>query len=522
MAYPIAPGNTASIALWSIVIRPFVLQHESPHAHADGCTFAPTTKFSAKVSLYDASGALQPLASTVAPDGQSVSLPPPTTTGLPQRLNIKITPTDSPTKYWEVDGDVEFAPGLGLSSYASFQTPPAGAKPTPVNFDVATPSLVRVWLSRVRDVTDIAAQTLSQVPPKRAQGGFAPLSTWKIPPATTNFIGDPPVSGGGINVVGPDTVDPDTTDRVFEIQGFQAPKLIAVCWPNSFSFPMLSPGDASAPFPQAKPAPFLIFFHAQFGQNMGGADPAYDQRNGSWPYGWDFLFFGLYHYLSYPGDVVQQWGNLGLPIQIQRSQKSCIVVVPQNHFGHRGPPDEIVEFNDPELVQETLEEIQTHMYFRAGNPFTRPNIGRTAAGSMSNGNVLLSAFLTTNPDKSFLKNILREVYVFDPNGSDDQENFAPVSAAMAWRSRADPNGDKMIRYFAQKVHPVHATLLGKAPPQSGSFVMDGSSANVTGGVLTSNAWLALGAPSDPSGDWQVAHQLIPGMLVTYVFARSGF
>jgi hypothetical protein len=184
----------------------------------------------------------------------------------------------------------------------------------------------------------------------------------------------------------------------------------------------------------------------------------------------------------------------------------------------------MVEFNDPDLVQETLEEIQAYMYFRGGNPFSRPNIGRTAAGAMSNGNVLLSAFLNTHPGKFFLQNILREVYVFDPNGSDDQENLAPVSAAMSWRT-TDPAGDKMIRYFAQAVHPVHATLLGKTPPSTGSFVMDGQSQNVTAGVLTSGAWLAVGATDSkgkPNPDWQTAHQLIPGMLVSYAFSRSGF
>jgi hypothetical protein len=173
-------------------------------------------------------------------------------------------------------------------------------------------------------------------------------------------------------------------------------------------------------------------------------------------------------------------------------------------------------------VQEILEEIQVHMYFRAGKKFTRPSIGRTAAGSMSNGNVLLTQFLNTKAGKPFLNNILREVYVFDPNGSDDALNAAPVDAALSW-AKTGPS-DKMIRYFAQKAHPVHTRLLGAAPP-TGDFVKDGTNANFTGGVISSTAWLAVGA-LDSNGqaqaDWQVAHQLIPGMFLSYAFSKSGF
>jgi hypothetical protein len=142
---------------------------------------------------------------------------------------------------------------------------------------------------------------------------------------------------------------------------------------------------------------------------------------------------------------------------------------------------------------------------------------------MSNGNVLLTNFLTSHPDKPFLQKIVREVYVFDPNGDDHALNAAPVEAALAW-SHTGPSDDKMIRYFAQKVHPVHAKLLGGKPP-SGDFVRDGKTPNFTGGVLSASAWLAAGA-LDSNGqskaDWQTAHQLIPGMLLKYALERSGF
>jgi len=357
--------------------------------------------------------------------------------------------------------------------------------------------------------------SLKDIPPNRLPWLPTPLTTWQIPPATTRFIDSPPVAAGAIQLTPPATVDPDSTDLVFEIKGFTAPRLIAMSWPNSFAFPM-GPLDPTATFLQAASAPFLIFFHAQHGQNMRFGF----YTNGAFPYGWDFLYFGLYHYLIYGGDALQHQGSLGLPIQARGAGKNCIVVVPQNKFGPRGPADEIVEFNDPELVQETLEELQTHMYFRAGKKFVRPNIGRTAAGSMSNGNVLLTSFLSSHPGKPFLRNIVREIYVFDPNGSDDELNAAPVDAALAW-AKTGPSTDKRIRYVSQKVHPVHARLLGGAPP-IGDFVQDGRNPNFTGGVLSASAWIAVGAAVTKGDEWQTPHQLIPGMLLKHALSKSGF
>jgi hypothetical protein len=393
--------------------------------------------------------------------------------------------------------------------------------PPSLQFDPlgATNAFVHVWLPRVRDVTrDVIAHlgVIPSTPPRRTYP--TPPSDWEVPPATTRFIADPPVNvGGAIQVEGPMTVDPATDDLVFEIQGFRAPRLIAMCWPNAYGFPM-GPRDPNATFLQAAPAPFLIFFHAQHGQGMGAEPPQGPfYMNGPHPYGWDFLYYGLYRYLVFPEDAIGDYFAKGLPIQVRQAGRNCIVLVPQNRFGPRGPADEIIEFNDPDLVQETLEEIQVYMYFRAGRKFARPNVGRTAAAALSNGNVLLTAFLNSHPDRPFLRNIVREIYIFDPNGDSHALNAAPVEAALAW-ARSDPS-DKMIRYFAQQHHPVHDRLLGVAPP-SGNFVQDGTNPNFTGGVLSESAWIALGA-RDTSG-WQAAHQLIPSMLLTHAMRKSGF
>ena len=76
----------------------------------------------------------------------------------------------------------------------------------------------------------------------------------------------------------------------------------------------------------------------------------------------------------------------------------------------------------------------------------------------------------------------------------------------------------MIRYFSQKKHPIHDSVLGGAAP-SGTFVKDGTNPNFTGGVIGGAAWKAAGAPDD---GWQTAHQLIPGMLLAHAISKSGF
>jgi hypothetical protein len=499
-----------------LVVTPFVIKHEHPHAHADGCTFSPATNFRVEVSFDDGSGSQTPIPMVSASNDHSASgtLPP---SPRPLLLSVKVTPTGkNADRYWEIGGDIEYR---GNAVWNPLPTTPMhfSAPPSLVQPAVAVTAFLNVWLSRVKDVTDRVIKELANIPKNRIGREPPPPTAWKIPPATTRFVADPPVMGEAIQVDGPATVDPNTTDLVFEVQGFKTPRLIAMCWPNALSFSM-APPDPDATFLKAAPAPFLIFFHAQHGQSM----PEF-YRNGNWPYGWDFLYFGLYHYLIYNNDVIQNWGYLGLPIQARRAGRNCIVIVPQNKFGPQGPVDEIVDFNDPELVQEALEEIQVHMYFRAGSKFVRPNIGRTAAGSMSNGNVLLTNFLNTHPGKPFLRDIVREIYVFDPNGDDDTLNAAPVDAALLW-AKSGPTEDKRIRYFAQMVHPVHKRLLGGTPP-SGNFVKDGTNPNFTGGVLNQAAWLAVGANDTnghPKPDWQTPHQLIPGMLLAYAFKRSGF
>jgi hypothetical protein len=506
-----------------LVISPMVMKHQSPHSTADGCTFDAATNFTVKVSTDDGSGTLTALTVTPAADGHSAraSLP---AAPRPLRVVVTVTPTGANAdRFWEVSGDIQYQ---GNAVWGSLATTPVQFQPAPSSFlqGASVTTFLNVWLPRVKDVTDRVLQELSTIPTNRTRWLPTALSTWKIPPAATRFVSSPPVDAGAIKVDAASTVDPDTTDLVFHIKGFKTPQLIAMCWPNAFGFPMgtasaaTGGGGAAPTFLQAAPAPFLIFFHAQHGQNM----PSFYTNGSPWPFGWDLLFFGLYHYLIYSGDVIQSWGSLGLPIQARHANKNCVVIVPQNKFGSHGPADEIIEFNDPDLVQEILEEIQVHMYFRAGKKFTRPSIGRTAAGSMSNGNVLLTQFLNTKAGKPFLNNILREVYVFDPNGSDDALNAAPVDAALSW-AKTGPS-DKMIRYFAQKAHPVHTRLLGAAPP-TGDFVKDGTNANFTGGVISSTAWLAVGA-LDSNGqaqaDWQVAHQLIPGMFLSYAFSKSGF
>lgn len=496
-----------------LVVAPFVLKHESPHAHADGCTFDVASDFTVTASYTDVSGTSRPLTMTSSADGHSASGTLPTSPR-PLKVTITVTPKRADAaKHHEISGDIQYD-GNGLWSAIAttpihFHRPSSLSRPSS-----SVTAFLNVWLPRVKDVTDEVIEHLKMVPPNRQ--GTTPPSTWTVPAATAHFCASTPVDTSGKLVLeGPTTVDPNTIDRVFEIKGFKTPRLISMSWPRAMGFPM-GKATPNATFLQAGPAPYLIFFHAQHGQNM----PQF-YTNGPWPYGWDFLFFGLFRYLVYQGDVLHEVFSKGLPIQVRKASKNCVVLVPQNKYGPRGPADEIIEFNDPELVQETLEEIQVHMYFRADKKFARPNLGRVAAGSMSNGNVLLTQFLSAHPSKFFLRNVLREVYIFDPNGDDDAQNAMPVNAALSWARFGPP--DKMIRYYAQNLHPAHHQLLGGKPP-SGNFVVDGKNPNFTGGVISATAWFEAGAPKPAhhENNWQVAHQLIPGMLLTHAFTKSGF
>jgi hypothetical protein len=272
---------------------------------------------------------------------------------------------------------------------------------------------------------------------------------WNRPQLTEySYVDDPPVDGQGKLRVTSRTISPRTLEWVLEIEGeyrlgnrlqkISTPKLVAVSWPTA-----LLPGRSTA-------VPFLVYFRPEPIPGPDRFGPFFVAPNlKPYPWGWDFLFYGFWNFLNYRADPLtykdERWRlgksaqrafgiketdekfTFGLPYQIRASGKPLVLILPLPG------PHTFGEFRNPEAVLRMLEAIQGFVHNRAGIP--PPALDWVALAGFSKSNRTVSNLLRT--DHPFPKNIVREVYLFDPpaDSDNDHQGNESILAAKAWAER---------------------------------------------------------------------------------------
>jgi hypothetical protein len=358
-------------------------------------------------------------------------------------------------------------------------------------------------------ITDVTAQVLdglAAVPASRHSHHPQPWppSAWHPPElADVYFAHTPPVAGRDIQF-DIRSIRLSSEDLVVEVQGAAAPRLIAVSWPRAIA------RRSGAP-----PAPFLVYFHPTVGQNVG-AGYYVGPGLGTYPYGWDYLYYGLWRYLNYISDpLIGDPYCKGFPYQIAASSKNMVLVLPLNRH-----PGELVEFLDAGSMERILNALNAFMYRRAGVAMAPPP-GRVALGAFSSGNILVNQFLVkaANRGHPFYQNTLQELYMFDvPN----ETTSTWVTEALRW-ARSGTAAGKVIRTYTRSNHSALRSLLDVPLPLSTPFAIDSSDGLRTVTVLPDEAWRratsARGAPRLVQS-WQEPHQLISATMLTDAMRRS--
>jgi outer membrane protein OmpA-like peptidoglycan-associated protein len=447
----------------------------------------------------------------VSSPGLIFSIPP-----HPRPLPIKILAHPITAKHWPLVGNFQYQVNQQLVAIGD--TPPEFVSGSVVPFTLPNGQRVlplTIVLSRVRNTTQDVLQKLRDNKPTDPPWSrpTAP-TTWDTPEKTNiNFIAPTPKTPSGDLQFEAKTLDPDTEDLVLEIYGVEAPQLIAVSWPKRV------PRNSSA-----TPTPFLIYFRPTLMQNVhekfGGLKKGPVEGSvyvgekdghslGSYPWGWDFLFFGMWTSLDYAGDPLTNPFRKGLPYQIDVSGKGVVLISPCSKFPKVENLGEFGEFMNASFVQEILQEIQAFMFRRGPEPsFSPPPLGRVALTAFSSGNTFITQFLQNNQKQAFYRHHLQELYLFDPPKS---QIGSLVQQVNAWL-----NPDKILRAYTQDRHPEYSRLR----------ILSSSKQSVT--LLPIAAWMKARTdrgrrtPPDPRMQYQLTHQLISAMMLTDALRKSGF
>jgi hypothetical protein len=525
-----------------LVIGAMSLDHVQTHKSPNGCGFAAVANCGFSVDVLAAPGsATTALTGVAVPGTVAVAFVLPQTPR-PLKLRIRAVPhSGAATRFWDVEGELEYR-GNGLWFTTPRTSKQFSGLPQLLRVNgPGTASLLTILLSPLRDVTERALDILRTKtppnsdapdvwpPPNNADSkpwGQSPTA-WDTPAlADHHFIASTPIVGKDIQLDLKKSVDPDTFDIVLQIKGFVAPQLIAVSWPRE-RLPRPADGQKAPEVPLAKnaevplaaQAPFFIFFKPGHGQNFPDLFKNMDP-----PFGWDFVFFGLWRTLNYMGDPARNPFPKGIPYQADVSGKRPVMVVPQPNGFTADPTTaerELKDFMSAEKLQTTLEELHAFVSVASGAHFLRPNLGRVGMGAFSQGCAQQSVFLQKNEKHDFCVNILRELYVFDPTTGGNAENSGHAIRARAW-ALTGPTSDKRVCFYTQEECSGHGLLLKGVGGSTGipePYVQTAGSH--TAAVLSTKAWgRALGL-SKPVDD-QEAHQLIPALMLTDALRRSGF
>jgi hypothetical protein len=381
---------------------------------------------------------------------------------------------------------------------------------------------------RARDALRFSGPDFPGPPPNdmsfRQSGLVTPMPPASLQPrelSDVTFIDSPSISGSALRVT-TRTSHPQGSITIFEWRGATAPKLYAVFWPT-----------AVARGPGAPPTPFLLYYHATAGQNAPlfytDARDRHDPTTGStYPWGFDYQFFGFWRYLNYEGDPLKKDPFCkGLPHQIEASGKNVVLVLPLNRVA-TNPCDETIMLRDASFVQELLEELQAYVMRRAGL-FQPPGIGHLAMAAFSSGHSLLSCFLqnTANHNHPLYLQQLQEIYLFDPHADRADVTLIPVIDIARWASRG-ASETKVARLYTQNDVAQLAPVLAQLGVSTGSVPFDATAPlNPRRSVacLPLDAWKALGAAVGSTfayANTQASHQAISALMLTDALRRSDF
>jgi hypothetical protein len=440
----------------------------------------------------------------------------------PRPLPVAIRAKPTTKKHFAYNGRFSY---LGDGNLVRVEAAPEFRPPRAINFQkppgspVASSSSVTLvfYLSRVSDKTDEVVFQSNDVPPNReayvpgvsnGQSSAGWLDSWPGSKAgSANYIAADPVLHGVLQYSA-QNIDPDSENIVFGVAGTVTPKLVAVSWPKKVERTLAS-----------KKTPFLVYFHAGMFQNSPRANPPGTNYEGPgqkpYPFGFDYLFFGLWKYMNYQGDPLLSGGghySKGIPYQVAAAGKDVVSILPESSVGF-----EVGAFGDAESAHDILREIDAFMYRRAGI-YTSKGIGRTALAAFSSGNDSIRFFFknTANHGKLFYTDILQEVYGFDPPHADDW-----VDAALKW---AGASSEKIIRIYSQGAHKTYAKLVPHHTLTAPSVQTSGNSRSIA--LLPRKAWAAVRAPQGLTtlvdDDNDDPHQLISAVMLTDAIRRSKF
>ncbi|MFJ5776895.1 hypothetical protein [Streptomyces sp. NPDC093094] len=448
------------------------------------------------------------------------------------RIDILANPFAAPDS---VHGSTEARLEIDASGGVRATLLPENCRLTVLPSDHGPAVIMVVHASPLRDATEQARTSLERTgadypgaPPPgdmsfRPSPVALPPSVYSpLPEATgASFVASPAVAARAIRVESR-TVTPLGELVVLRLPGIEAPQLVAVHWP------------ADVPRgPGAPPAPFLVLFGPTTADRVpdgffANALDRHDPGTGdTYPWGWDYQFFGLLRPLRFMGDpLLDDPFPKGLPYQVQASGRNVVLVLPLPRVADR-PCGEVSSFTEAAVLEEYLEEIQAFMFRRAGN-FAFGSVGRLAMGSSGSGHALLSCFLTraANQTHPLFLDTLQEVYLFDPHPGDAGATDGALAHATAWAARG-PEGERTVRLYTQndpaELGPSAARLevtAGAAP-----FHAETPDGRMSLTSLPPAAWQGLAQRLEgrvPYTDSGQVHEVIPALMVTDALRRSGF
>ncbi|HSB71537.1 MAG TPA: hypothetical protein VLT62_19595 [Candidatus Methylomirabilis sp.] len=434
----------------------------------------------------------------------------------PLHLTVRATPTIK--RYWPVTARFEYK-GKGelvnlgsradddieIFEPAAFQPASSIDFPTVFGFGGTFTSMV-VYLSRVKDVTDKALQSINKVPKEGKDwvGGDNWLPAWRSKGRdNVNIISGGMLDGSGNLEFQPEaTVAPEVVSRVFEVGDVEAPRLIAVSWPHLVRTHQF-----------AGPTPFLVYFHPTIGQ------AASDYAGHPYPFGWPYLFFIAFRDTNWFGDPLTEYpGPKGLAYQVAAARRSAVLAVPVNKLG-----PEIAAILKAEEMESYLREIQAFM-FRRNNAYRPPGLGHVALSGFSAGcGLLMHKFLADNQGHSFVEKILKELYLLDPR-------MNPSGLAAQVIKWADGNAsERRVRVYISTPESAYLPVVAQKSFPKLPFVTNSASGLRTLAVTTAATWQAAAKSRGASpktvsavGQFGPMHELHAGTLVVHALKNSGF
>ncbi len=469
--------------------------YNATHTHTDAVRFDVET----------AGG--DPLTVTRSGIGDIVALPD---SSGPLDLVVRMTPT-SPL-YWPVEGRFRVE-SSGVITPDANNDPTAFAPPFGAYHTASSRlTFLSAYVTRLRDRTDFARERLDPSQNYAPHVDSTPtgdntwVPSWQVDPAQSiRVLDDVDYTHERRPRFSAQTVSPDTEVRVLEVAGPppQVPQVLAVAWPARLS---RAEGEHSPPF--------LTFFHANYGQNVRDGFYRISHRH-PYPYGWDFLFFGLWRYLFYMGDpVTDDPYAKGLVYQIEASGKPVVLVLPVHH-----PGAEVGQLGRANFMEEMLLEIQAYMFRRARNYAWPGALRRAALAGFSASNGLIESFIGRSahlrPRSEFFRSTLKEIYSFDcPDGT----KGGLASSLRQWLTTGDT--DKMVRLYAQNDHPAFHALVAPHGRRTGCLLQSPDASRsmmVAGTSQWPDAHTYFGWRPDP---WGTVHQLIPATLLVDALRRG--